>query len=582
LDYISSSRGMFQEEGHLESEDNHNIHNTHENDFQNRLDKKMAPAANDSMGDAGIALNYNPHLGKSFAAVGMADFKDPLVVARAMIEEHQRKQNAAEEKLFAIVRARQLEARKEHELDLARAIRRHHEDEQVQKQLISINRKRELMKLDPELLARAVPGAEDPSFRSEENSRKRRLEEDFLLRNVLQRKQQDELTIWNDIQKVTRRANEDKTMFPMKFSQHQNMVASGASRLIPMTRYDDSVVTLPSSSSSHKSLSSRASTFLDDQTSSFAERVHRRNSSQFNQNNFERSQAILNSLYSSKSCSIPTNHDIPSMHKYYNAVNAPGLTGGGNLNSLHMNVPTSCASLPSIATTGAGADWLRSSNGGATTNSSLMRTSSRQQEKIINEGQIDLVDSNCIKTTDNFTGANDDNGSEAEGEQQQKRFNKHQCKQWTLKFHELLAFKERMGHCNVPHGYKDNLALAMWVKRQRHQYNLMVEKKTSTLTGERIKLLEKIGFVWNCLETAWEQHFQDLRHFVMRTGHCAVPSTYKRNPRLASWVVTQRRQCKLLEDGKQSSMTRKRLEKLKQIGFPVKTKKTGVTKTLTK
>jgi hypothetical protein len=58
-----------------------------------------------------------------------------------------------------------------------------------------------------------------------------------------------------------------------------------------------------------------------------------------------------------------------------------------------------------------------------------------------------------------------------------------------------------------------------WVKRQRHQYNLMVERKTSTLTGERIRLLETIGFVWNCLETAWEQHFQDLRHFVVRTGH---------------------------------------------------------------
>jgi hypothetical protein len=47
----------------------------------------------------------------------------------------------------------------------------------------------------------------------------------------------------------------------------------------------------------------------------------------------------------------------------------------------------------------------------------------------------------------------------------------------------------------------------------------MVEKKTSTLTGERIRLLENIGFVWNCLETAWEQHFQDLRRFVVRTGH---------------------------------------------------------------
>mmetsp|Transcript_20551 Transcript_20551/g.42228 ORF Transcript_20551/g.42228 Transcript_20551/m.42228 type:complete len:99 (+) Transcript_20551:1941-2237(+) len=38
------------------------------------------------------------------------------------------------------------------------------------------------------------------------------------------------------------------------------------------------------------------------------------------------------------------------------------------------------------------------------------------------------------------------------------------------------------------------------------------------------------------------------------------------------------RQCKLLEDGKASSMTPRRLEKLKHIGFPVWTKKSGLNK----
>jgi len=555
---------MKRKDLHQYSRDPNN--SSHEGENNDNLDQKMAPAAKDSYSDTEVALNYNPHQDTNFAVVGAASFKDPLVVARAMIEEHQRNQNDAEEKLVAILRARQLEARKEQELDLARAIRRHHEDEQVQKQLISIHREGGLMKRDTELMNMAVSGGQDLSLRSEANSRKRRFEGDFL-RNVFQRKQ-EELTLLND----------------MKLSRHQNMMQSGGTRLIPPTNYDQGLPALPfpPQTTLPQSLSSRTPTFLEDQV--YAERLQRRNNSQFNRNDFhnDRSQAILNSLYSSTSGPTSSNQDVSSLHKYLNAVNASTLTASGSLNNTHANMTTSGTNLPSIAHAGAGADWLRASKGGAVANSSLMRTSSHQQEKPVPEGQEDLiVNSNCINSADNLLGMNEV-ASELEEEQQQKRFNKHQCKQWTIKFHELLAFKGRMGHCNVPHGYKDNLALAMWVKRQRHQYNLMVDKKTSTLTGERIKLLENIGFVWNCLETAWEQHFQDLRHFVMRTGHCAVPSTYKRNPRLASWVVTQRRQCKLLEDGKQSSMTRKRLEKLLQIGFPVKTKKASTNMNLKK
>jgi len=621
------------------------------------LDQKMAPAAfPDNTSDAGFALNYDPYPDTTLGAVGAAGFKDPLVIARAtvraMIEEHQRKHNNTEEKLVAIVRARQLEVRKEQELDLARAIRRHHEDEQIQKRLMSNYRERGLMKRDPELMTMAVSSGEDVIPRSEATSRKRRLEDGILLRSVLQRKQ-DQLTLLNDLRTATRRGNEDDTLFPRKISHHQNVISSGVSRLLPVTSHGNSSVSLPLSSLqtsfsqplslSSSSLSSRRPTYIEDQASSFAERLHPRNNSQFTPNDFrnDRSQAILNSLYSSTSGPISSNQDISSLRNYYNAVNASGRTGSGNLNNImHVNMPTPGTNLPSIAHTGAGADWLRASNGvaaansslmrassrqqekhaldgrddhsmhvslptpganlpsiahtgagadwlrasnGVAANSSLMRASSRQQEKHALEGQDDiLVDSKRIKKSDKITGVNDGNGMEQEAEQQQKRFNKHQCKQWTLKFHELLGFKEKMGHCNVPHGYKENLALAMWVKRQRHQYNLLVEKKTSTLTGERIKLLENIGFVWNCLETAWEQHFQDLRDYVMRTGHCAVPPTYKTNTRLASWVVTQRRQCKLLEDGKQSSMNPKRLEKLKQIGFPVKTKKASLANIFTK
>jgi len=383
----------------------------------------------------------------------------------------------------------------------------------------------------------------------------------------------------NDIRAATRMVNKDDKLFPMKIPRHQNMISPGASRLLTMN-FENSIIPLPSLSQSppqtslqpqsislSSSLSSRTPSFLEDQAQSL---LHQRNTAQFNRKTFHNDarETILNSLYSSARGCLSSDQNVSSLSKYYDAVNASSFS-----NKTNINIPRTGTNLQSIAHIGVGTNWLHSSTPGIASNSSLMCASIPQEEKRAPEGQHELIgDSNRTKTPEKYLGINADTSNDLEADQQQKRFNKHQCKQWTLKFHELLAFKERTGHCNVPHGYKENLALAMWVKRQRHQYNLMMEKKTSTLTGERIKLLENIGFVWNCLETAWEQHFQDLCHFVMHTGHCAVPSTYKRNPRLASWVVTQRRQCKLLEDGKQSSMTPKRLEKLKQIGFPVKTK----------
>jgi Helicase associated domain len=46
-----------------------------------------------------------------------------------------------------------------------------------------------------------------------------------------------------------------------------------------------------------------------------------------------------------------------------------------------------------------------------------------------------------------------------------------------------------------------------------------------------------------------------------------VPSTYPENPQLATWVKCQRRQYKLLKDGKTSNMSLGRIEKLEELGF---------------
>jgi hypothetical protein len=147
------------------------------------------------------------------------------------------------------------------------------------------------------------------------------------------------------------------------------------------------------------------------------------------------------------------------------------------------------------------------------------------------------------------------------------RFRPYQAEQWDLKFDELLGFKERYGHCGVPHTYQENRALARWVKRQRYQYKLKQDGKVSTMTDRRIKTLERIGFVWDAHSEAWQERLYDLVMYRTEHNDCNVPTHFAPNKQLATWVKCQRRQYKLLRAGKQSTMTIDRSNTLDRMGF---------------
>jgi hypothetical protein len=137
--------------------------------------------------------------------------------------------------------------------------------------------------------------------------------------------------------------------------------------------------------------------------------------------------------------------------------------------------------------------------------------------------------------------------------QKMRRFRPYQAEQWQEKFDELYSYYQKHGHCSVPHTFPPNPALARWVKRQRYQYKLMTSGQQSTMTRERVKALEDIGFVW-------DSHGQ-------AHGDCNVPSNYPPNPQLATWVKCQRRQYKLYWEGSSSNMTLERISDLEKIGF---------------
>ena len=144
----------------------------------------------------------------------------------------------------------------------------------------------------------------------------------------------------------------------------------------------------------------------------------------------------------------------------------------------------------------------------------------------------------------------------------------YHAQRWRARFQELCHFVQKHGHSLVPqHKHGKNVELARWVKRQRYQYKLMVDDKESNMTPERVEALESIGFAWDAHDAAWNERLLELKFFYKRHGHCDVSISDANHQRLASWVKCQRRQYKVFQEGKESSLTPKRISKLNDLGF---------------
>jgi len=64
---------------------------------------------------------------------------------------------------------------------------------------------------------------------------------------------------------------------------------------------------------------------------------------------------------------------------------------------------------------------------------------------------------------------------------------------WGKQFNLLMKYKEEHGNCLVPQTHPQ---LGSWVKKQREHYENLKSGKSSSLTPEKIDLLNQIGFVW--------------------------------------------------------------------------------------
>jgi len=132
---------------------------------------------------------------------------------------------------------------------------------------------------------------------------------------------------------------------------------------------------------------------------------------------------------------------------------------------------------------------------------------------------------------------------------------------WERMFNALVDFKRKHGHCNVRSGNIQYRQLAIWVSGQR--------SNRSRLSGERVRRLEEIGFVWDPFDSAWEKMFGALLDFHREHGHCAVPRGWHRNQALSQWVLRQR------QDKKKGQLAAERVERLRGRGFLWDTRQTA-------
>jgi Helicase associated domain len=167
-------------------------------------------------------------------------------------------------------------------------------------------------------------------------------------------------------------------------------------------------------------------------------------------------------------------------------------------------------------------------------------------------------------TTDDDDG---DDSSCSKNCSDESNFKASQLVQWTARFEDLVAFRNKYNHCLVPLTWPENPGLAHWIKRQRYQYSLKQEGKHSTLSPDREEALSKLGFTWDSHAAQWEERLKELEEFRDTHGHCYVPTKYPENPKLSIWVKCQRRQYKLFQTGSRSNMTAERISRLLRVGF---------------
>eukprot|EP00550_Attheya_septentrionalis_P001317 CAMPEP_0198286796 /NCGR_PEP_ID=MMETSP1449-20131203/5767_1 /TAXON_ID=420275 /ORGANISM="Attheya septentrionalis, Strain CCMP2084" /LENGTH=300 /DNA_ID=CAMNT_0043984603 /DNA_START=342 /DNA_END=1244 /DNA_ORIENTATION=- len=170
---------------------------------------------------------------------------------------------------------------------------------------------------------------------------------------------------------------------------------------------------------------------------------------------------------------------------------------------------------------------------------------------------------------------------------------------WLERLKELREYKERHGDCLVPKRYAPNQTLGNWVNKQRQLYRKYQKGESSSMSPERVWVLEEMGFVWGATtsgetflsvtatnrDKAWFVRFEELKNYAQTTTKTKTTTTTTTHSsahtgkwppsscRLGHWVISQRAEYNRWKMGESPcSMTQERIDALDTIQFPWKNK----------
>lgn len=202
-------------------------------------------------------------------------------------------------------------------------------------------------------------------------------------------------------------------------------------------------------------------------------------------------------------------------------------------------------------------------------------TSSHQQMRATKKRKAGIESDESTKFVDNGDDSNEEKQQQEEYNNsndvpekncKRKRTISHDKSLWNTRLNELTEYKKEFGDTNVPCGYAKNKPLANWVKKQRTARKRYNKGKQSSMTKKRIQSLNDLGFVWKPT-VSWKERRQQLADYKAQVGNANVPQDYTKNKPLGTWVHNQRSQRKLFEEGKQTTMTKDRIQSLNELGF---------------
>jgi hypothetical protein len=137
---------------------------------------------------------------------------------------------------------------------------------------------------------------------------------------------------------------------------------------------------------------------------------------------------------------------------------------------------------------------------------------------------------------------------------------------WEKNIQALKNFQLQFGHLKVPKVYSTHLH--GFVHKQRAHYRKVLEGKKASLTPERIKQLNDIGFTWCPLDDKWDEKYNQLKQLYEKEGTSHFMLVKIAPPELVKWASHQRHLYNRLLMNKPSALSKERLDKLNAIGFP--------------